>query len=177
MSLHLMAAAKPSVARTEMSMPITMNDLTINPDGIDLNTLLGEWGWAMPEAMRPVLLTAMGDVFAQGESGAVYFVDAVEGTINAVAEDGESFQTLLQDPQFVTDHMFPARIVELRNAGKTLQPQQVYSHTQLLVLGGDDDVENVDVTDASVHISMHGQVHRQVKDLPPGTPIGDITIE
>ena len=158
-------------------MPITMNDLTIKPQDLDLETLLDEWSWAMPEPMRPVLLTAMGDVFAQGESGTVYFVDTVEGTINAVADDGESFQSLLKDSQFVTDHMFPSRIVQLRNAGKTLPPQHVYSHTQPLALGAKDDLENVDVTDASVHISIHGQVHRQVKDLPPGTPISDIKIE
>ena len=158
-------------------MPITMNDLTINPQGLDLETLLDEWSWAMPEPTRPVLLTAMGDVFAQGDSGTVYFVDSVEGTINAVAENGESFQLLLKDSQFVTDHMFPSRIVQLRNAGKTLAPQHVYSHTQPLALGGEDDLANVDVTDASVHLSIHGQVHRQIKDLPPGTPISDIKIE
>ena len=158
-------------------MPITMNDLTINPQGLDLEALLDEWTWAMPEPMRPVLLTAMGDVFAQGESGTVYFVDAVEGVINPVADDGESFQALLRDSQFVTNHMFPSRIVELRKAGKTLPPQHVYSHTQPLALGGADELENVDATDASVHISIHGQVHRQIKDLPPGTPISDIKIE
>ncbi len=51
-------------------MPITMNDLTISPKGIDMDTLLAEWTLAMPEPLRPVLLTAMGDAFAQGASGA-----------------------------------------------------------------------------------------------------------
>jgi hypothetical protein len=36
-------------------MPITMNDLTISPDGIDFETLLNDWEWAMPEPLRPVL--------------------------------------------------------------------------------------------------------------------------
>ncbi len=158
-------------------MPITMNDLTISPNGIDLDTLLSEWTWAMPEPLRPVLLTAMGDVFAQGESGAVYFVDMVEGNIRVVANDGNSFQALMRNNQFVTDHMFPSRIVELRNAGMSLQPGEVYSHRQLLVLGGDDDVGNIEATDVSVHVSIHGQVHRQVKDLPDGAPISEIKIE
>jgi hypothetical protein len=73
-------------------MPITMNDLTISPDGADMNTLLSEWEWAMEEPLRPVLLTAMGDAFAQGESGAVYFIDMVEGGLTserlAVHESG-----------------------------------------------------------------------------------------
>ena len=158
-------------------MPITMNDLTISPDGVEMETLLDDWSWAMPEPLRPVLITAMGDAFAQGQSGAVYFVDMVEGKITPVAEDGASFQALLTDNEFVTDHLFPARIVELRSAEKNLEPGQVYSHKQLLVLGGNDEVENVEATDVSVHISIHGQVHRQVKDLPDETPIGDIKIE
>ncbi len=158
-------------------MPITMNDLTISPQDINFETLLAEWTWAMPEPMRPVLLTAMGDAFAQGESGTVYFVDMVDGSIRPVADDGESFQSLLRNNQFVTDHMFPLQIVQFRNAGLTLQPKQVYSHKQLLVLGGADDVENVEATDVSVHISIHGQVHRQVKDMPEGTPISEIKIQ
>ena len=158
-------------------MPITLNDLTINPDGVDMATLLDDWTWAMPEPVRPVLLSAMGDAFAQGASGAVYFVDMVEGTVTPVAEDGATFETLLADTEFVTNHLFPARVVQLRNAGLTLKPKHVYSHKQPLVLGGEDDTENVEVTDVIVHISIHGQIHRQVKDLPDGTPIGEIEIE
>lgn len=158
-------------------MPITMNDLTISPEGVDMNSLLSDWSWAMPEPLRPVLLTAMGDAFAQGESGSVYFVDMVEGTINPVADDGASFQSLLSDKQFVTNYMFPSRIVQLRNAGKTLDSQQVYSHKQPLVLGGDDDTDNVETVDVNVHVSIHGQIHRQVKDLPDGASIDNIKIE
>ncbi|WP_158222673.1 T6SS immunity protein Tdi1 domain-containing protein [Rhodopirellula sp. MGV] len=153
-----------------------MNDLTISPKGVAMDTLLSEWTWAMPEPVQPVLLTAMGDAFAQGTSGAVYFVDMIEGDIRPVAEDSESFQSLLRDNQFVTDHMFPSRIVQYRKAGLMLQPAQVYSHKQPLVLGGTDDIGNVEATDVSVHISVHGQVHRQVKDLPDGTPISEIKI-
>ncbi|MFU7558026.1 T6SS immunity protein Tdi1 domain-containing protein [Roseiconus sp. JC912] len=154
-----------------------MNDLTISPSGVDMDDLLSDWEWAMPEPLRPVLLTAMGDVFAQGESGAVYFIDMVEGMIKSVADDGPSFQSLLSDTKFVTDHMFPSRIIQLRNAGKLLAPNHVYSHAQPLVLGGNDDTDNVEVTDVSVHVGIHGQIHRQVKDLPDGASIDSIKIE
>ncbi len=158
-------------------MPITMNDLTISPNGVAMGTLLDDWKWAMPEPLRPVLLTAMGDVFAQGESGAVYFVDVVSGEVHTVAENGDDFQALLGDMQFVTDHLYPSRIVQLRKAGKTLEPQQVYSHEQPLVLGGADEPDNIEPTDVTVHVSIHGQIHQQVKDLPEGTPISQIKFE
>ena len=91
-------------------MPITMNDLTINPSGVDMNSLLTDWEWAMPEPLQPVLITAVGDVFAQAESGVVYFIDVVEGSITPVADDGGSFKGFLSDAQFVTEHMFPSRV-------------------------------------------------------------------
>ena len=158
-------------------MPITMNDLTISPRDVAMNALLADWQWAMPEPLRPVLLTAMGDVFAQGESGTVYFIDVVGGEIDSVADDGATFQELLTNNQFVTERFFPARIVHLRKAGKTLEPQQVYSHERPLVLGGDDEIDNIEPTDVSVHVSIHGQIHQQIKDLPEGTPISQIKIE
>jgi hypothetical protein len=154
-----------------------MNDLTISPEGLDRETLLSDWSWAMEEPMMPVLLTAMGDVFAQGQSGAVYFVDVACGTVERVASDGSQFQSILRDESFVTEKMHPARIVELRNAGLALGPGEVYSYRQPLVLGGDDELENFEMTNVAVHLSIHGQIHHQVKDLPPGTPIGDVKIE
>lgn len=158
-------------------MAITMNDLTISPNGVDMDSLLSDWSWAMPEPLRAVMITAMGDVFAQADSGAVYFVDTVDGTIEQIADDGEAFQSLLRDNQFVTDHLFPSRIVNLRKAGKSLAAQQVYSHQQPLVLGGDDDIKNIEATDAAVHVSIQGQVHQQVADLPDGASVDSIKIK
>ncbi|WP_417377715.1 T6SS immunity protein Tdi1 domain-containing protein [Gimesia sp.] len=158
-------------------MEITLNDLTINPEGVDIDELLQDWTWAMSEPMRPVLLTALGDLFAQGDSGAVYFVDVIEGEIRTVAEDGTTFEDLLSDAEFVADHFFPARVLELRDAGIQLEANQVYSHQQPLVLGGNDELENYETSDVSVYISIQGQIHEQVKDLPEGTVISDVEIE
>jgi hypothetical protein len=158
-------------------MPITMNDLTINFDDQPREQLLSDWEWAMDESMLPVLITAMGDVFAQGQSGAVYFLDVACGTIEGVAQDGPSFKSLLNDSGFVTERMYPSRIVEFRKAGLTLGPGEVYSHKQPLALGGEDVLENYETTNVAVHLSINGQIHQQIKDLPPGTAIENIQIE
>ena len=156
---------------------LTLGDLTINPEGLDRETLLAGWAWAMEQPMLPVLLTAMGDVFAQGESGAVYFIDATAGTITKIAEDGATFQQLLGDVEFVTGTMHPSRIVELRDAGVPLGQHEVYSHKHPMVLGGSDELDNYETCHVTVHVGMLGQIHEQVKDLPPGTPISDISFE
>lgn len=158
-------------------MAITINDLTINPSGLDRENLLSDWEWNAPEKLLPVLVTAMGDVFAQGESGVVYYLDAVAGTIEPIAKDGGDFQTLLSDKDFVVDHFFPSRVISLREAGLKLEPQEVYSHKTPLVLGGADDIDNVEVSHVAVYLGMMGQIHEQVKNLPDGTPINQIRIE
>ena len=62
-------------------------------------------------------------------------------------------------------------------AGLSLPEHHVYSHKQPLVLGGEDSVENYEATDVRLHLSLMGQIHEQVKDLPEGTPIGEIEIK
>lgn len=158
-------------------MSITMNDLTISPDGVEWTQLLREWKWLMCEPMKPILLTALGDVFAQGESQAVYFLDANVGSIDKVALNGDEFQNKLRDIRFVTEKLLPARILQLRKAGITLKPGEVYSHSHPMALGGEDNNENVAPTSVLIHLSLYGQIHRQIKDLPEGTSISDIRLE
>ncbi|MBI1312434.1 DUF1851 domain-containing protein [bacterium] len=157
-------------------MSLTLEDLTISPEGIDPVALLADWEWAMEHLMLPVLVTAMGDVFAQSDSGEVCFIDVVGGEIVPVCDSTEAFEEALDDEEFVDEFFYPERVLELRAAGLTLGNRQVYSHKVPLVVGGDDEASNFEVSDAVVHISVHGQIHRQVKDLPEGAPLGDIEI-
>jgi hypothetical protein len=155
---------------------LTLEDLTISPEGIDPVELLVDWEWAMEKLMLPILVTAMGDVFAQSDSGEVCFVDVVSGEIVAVCDSTEAFEEALDDDEFISEFFYPERVQELRQAGLTLSDRNVYSHKLPLVVGGEDDVANFEATDAVVHVSVHGQIHRQVRDLPDGAPLDGIKI-
>lgn len=71
--------------------------------------------------------------------------------------DGDEFQGLLRDREFVAERFYPARIVEFRGAGLMLDPGEVYSHRRPMVLGGGDELENYEMTNVAVHVSIHGQ--------------------
>lgn len=45
-----------------------------------------------------------------------------------------------------------------------------------LVLGGANQIENLDVTDVDVHLAVTGQIIEKTRDLPPGTPISSVEI-
>ena len=50
-------------------------------------------------------------------------------------------------------------------------------HVIDLQLGGIDHVSNLRPLDASVNRSMGAQIHYLIKDLPPGTKIGNVIFE
>jgi hypothetical protein len=62
----------------------------------------------------------------------------------------------------------------LKNKGHLLKQGQVYSYKKVVVLGGDYSTDNFEPTNIEVHFSFWGQVHQQVKDLPPGTNIASV---
>ena len=45
------------------------------------------------------------------------------------------------------------------------------------VLGGKFDPDNVTVRDFVVALNISGQIHDQIRDLPPGTPIKGFTVD
>lgn len=159
-------------------MAITMNDLTVNFQHLDREALLSDWRWLIGPTKQPILLAAIGDAYLQdAEDGTIHLLDVGGGALEQIADSVEEFQALLGDREFVTDSFVPSTIVQLRNAGKTLEPGQIYSYVHPPILGGAYSIENLTPTDIAVHYSVLGQVHEQVKDLPEGTPISDIRIE
>ncbi|MHB2020467.1 MAG: T6SS immunity protein Tdi1 domain-containing protein [Candidatus Xenobia bacterium] len=156
-------------------MALTIDDLTVNFKHLDRATLLEDWTWFIGSHKLPVLLAACGDAFVQDSlDGSVHVLDVTAPQLIKVAESGEEFQARLHDKNFVIETLGVHMVVTLQNAGITLGPDQIYSFKKPIVLGGKVSVENVEATDIQVHFSVLGQLHRQVKELPPGTPISRI---
>jgi hypothetical protein len=53
--------------------------------------------------------------------------------------------------------------------GIVLRPNQVYDFAT--PLGGALDVEQISAMDFVVALNLAGQIHDQIRNLPPGTPI------
>jgi hypothetical protein len=61
--------------------------------------------------------------------------------------------------------------------GMTLGPDEVYDFTPPPVLGGPLKVENITKMNFVVALNIAGQIHDQVRGLPPGTKISGVTID
>ena len=138
----------------------------------DADGLLESWRWLVSNRVNPLVVTAFGDLFLVTESGVVLFLDTVAGTCGEVAASVEDWEAkLLHEPALVDEWFMPEFLNELRAAQKHLAHGQCYSTRQSLKLGGAFAVENWDPTNWEVHFCFAGELHKALKDVPPGTRI------
>lgn len=157
---------------------MTINDLSVNISHLDRESLLSEWQWLIGTTKFPVLATLSGDAFVQDSTdGTVHFLDVVEGTCTQIALDGDTFEQLLSDREFVMRHLSVELVAPLIRAGSVPPAGQILSWRQPPVLGGAYAADNLEATDIEVHFSILGQIWRQVSTLPPGTPINNVTMQ
>lgn len=157
---------------------MTLNDLTVNFSNLDVENILTDWHWLIGDNKLPVLLTACGNAFIQDtKNKTVHFLDTVDGSIEEVTESPKEFELYLSDKEFIISYFEVELIGDLMKSGVNLQENKIYSYIKPPILGGKCEIENIEVTDISVHFSIAGQIHCQVKDLPEGTQINDVVIK
>ncbi|WKE67149.1 DUF1851 domain-containing protein [Gallaecimonas kandeliae] len=157
-------------------MSITLHDLIVDFSHLDPDALLSDWRWLTGSDKQPILITAMGNAFLLNRADdSVWLLDAGEGSLKPVTNSVEELEACLSDHDFVMERFLVEDFVGLREAGKRLAEGQVYGYIRPPALGGGFDIENLEPTDMQVHFSFSGQVHEQVKDLPEGTPISNIS--
>lgn len=86
-------------------------------------------------------------------------------------------QAVLESEEGQDRYLLAGLALAAECAGQHLGPDDVYSFRIPPVLGGLVDVSNVEVMSFTVAASINGQIHRQVKDLPPGSPISGVTVD
>src|SRR4051812_46723440 len=158
-------------------MRITWDELTISPYDLDLDGLLSEWRWLLDEAFHPVVISALGDLFLRHDDGRIFWLSSGWGQLTQVAEDTEEFKRLMVQRDNSDDWFMPNLVGDILTQGQRLGPGQVFGYKIPPVLGGESEPDNFEPTDVAVHLGILGQIHRQIKDLPPGTPIDEIKIE
>lgn len=65
----------------------------------------------------------------------------------------------------------------LRSGGRALRSTECVSYVVPLVLGGTDDIPNLELSDLMTYLSASGQIHEQLRDVPEGTVIERVTLD
>ncbi|MGW3346206.1 T6SS immunity protein Tdi1 domain-containing protein [Nonomuraea rubra] len=136
---------------------------------------LESWHWIGLEGKVPVLASLFGDVILRAEDG-FWWLDAMEGSLTRPWEDADAVQAELNTADGQERYLLAGLAREAAQRGLTLAADQVYDFTRPPVLGGEVSADNLGQIDFVVGLNIAGQIHEQVRDLPPGAPITGITV-
>ena len=152
-------------------MELTLEDLTIDLNKIDIADILSCWSWTLADiAMDTVfIISCLGDIFFIGEDKGIYWLQCDCGDLSKIAENRDEFADKLSDYEYYENIFLPELVIKLKNAGKALKENQIYSYKKMPVLGGEYTVDNIESTDISVHFSLSGQICERIKNLPDST--------
>jgi hypothetical protein len=144
----------------------------------DYAAALESWGAFLDLAgATPLLTSQLGDVVLAREGDGVYFLDVVAGTLTREWDDVDAMADALETLEGQERYLRRALVEAAYRAGLVPGDTQVYDFATPPVLGGAVAASNVTPTDFVVAVNLGGQIHEQVRDLPPGTTIGGFSLE
>ena len=150
---------------------ISLTEITISFSKIDIKELYSDWNWLLNENINPIMMSTFGDLFFQKNDDTIYFLDIMEGNIKIITNNIQNFKIFMSNVENQKNYLLSELVETLKENGFHLKKDQCYSFIKPHVLGGSNDLSNIEISDLSVWISIIGQIHNQVKDLPKGTKI------
>jgi hypothetical protein len=144
---------------------------------VSSNEVLDDWRWLIGPDLELWCVTKAGDALLRSANdGSIHFLDVVAGKVERLADDEAAFEDAVASPTNA-DRWLVREVVE-GQAALGMQPgtDECLSFKHPPALGGQLDPDNLETCNVPVHFSIAGQIHRQIKDLPPGTKIGKIKI-
>lgn len=157
-------------------IPFTTSDLFAPVTDLAQGDALEDWRWLVGRAARPLLLTAMGDVFLIKPGGllrrhSVYLLETGTGRCERVASTYEELRELLSTSDSSAAWLLPELVASLRASGQTLSEGECYSPKLVPALGGTFEAANFAPVNWRVHLAITGQVHDNLKDVADGTKV------
>ena len=159
-------------------MNLNLNDVTVNFSHLNTKSILSDWAWLLGKSKLPILLCSSGDAFVQDKNSLeIFFLDVWSGKSKKVANSTDELMTQLKGGERANEYLSIQWVGDLLKSGLNLGNGQIFSLIKPSVLGGNFELNNVEITDIEVHYSVNGQIHEQVKDLPAGAKIDSIKIK
>ncbi|GHJ45198.1 hypothetical protein Cs7R123_25400 [Catellatospora sp. TT07R-123] len=132
---------------------------------------LESWAWLDLAGRKPVFTSLFGDVFLAGTDG-VSYLDVIEGRLlTAVWPTGADLEASLNTEEGEDRYLLGGLALGAQARGLTLGPDQVFTFMPPPVLGGKVGLETIEVADFVMAVDIAGQIHDQVRAMPPGASI------
>jgi hypothetical protein len=137
---------------------------------------LDSWAWIGVAGKEPVFTSLFGDVFFRSADG-FWFLDTIAGTLSLEWTAEAELRQTLDSGEGQDRYLLGGLAIGAASRGLELGPDKVYDFIPPPVLSGSFDLDHLVILDFVVAVNIAGQLHQQLKDLPPGTTISGFTID
>jgi hypothetical protein len=138
---------------------------------LDVERLLAEWRWLCPGRMTLAARNAFADLFLRNESGQVFRLEVGVARLRKVADSEPEFRDLAQTGKNREEWFAEADEKMAAGQGLTPNADQCIGFSVPLVLAGSGTPNPPYIADLYEHVSMLGDVNRQIAHLPDGTNV------
>ena len=152
-------------------------DLVRQFPATELERALEDWHW-LPGVVgkEPLATSPFGDVFLAGPDG-VWFLSMLEGQVTREWDDVPQLREVLATEEGQDRFLLGPLAEAAHRNGLQPREHELLDWTVPPILGAPIEPTNISVRDMVVVISLAGQIHQQVRDLPAGTRIGGVTVD
>ena len=98
-----------------------------NPPDSEIHKSLAMWPELAGTRIRPLLVTAFGDIFVERDDGKVILFDTIELQCSEVASSTEEVEDKFADTDWADERLMPSVILKAEEQGKNRKPDQIYS--------------------------------------------------
>jgi hypothetical protein len=148
-----------------------MAELWFSTAHLDVERLLSDWRWLVPNRMTLVARDAFGDLFLRDDFGAVLRLDVAIGKLTTVADSEKQFRELAETGQKRRDWF--AEADEQAATARGLKPDatQCIGFSVPLVFAESGSRDSPYVADLYEHVSFLGDLNRQISSVPDGAKV------
>ena len=136
---------------------------------------LESWHWIEIGDKSPLFTSPFGDVFFRSDDG-FWYLDTLQAALTREWANAEDLTAALNTPEGQDQYLLAGLAAGAERQGITPTAKQVYGFKIAPVLGGAIGLANVEAIDFVVSVNLLGQLHQQIRDLPPGTKISGFKI-
>jgi hypothetical protein len=136
---------------------------------------LESWHWLDLGGKEPLFASLFGDIFFSAEDG-FWWLDTLEGSLTRPWRSADELTADLDTAEGQDKYLLGALAHAAADSGLVLTEQQIYVFDESPILGGPIAVEKLSVVNFVVGVNIAGQLHDQLRGLPPGTAITDISV-
>jgi hypothetical protein len=152
---------------------LTKDDFFLTVDPRSVLQYYDSFSWLIPGylSLDIFFVTVFGEpVFCKSDKS-VHKLDLISGKVKMISEDIFEFEGLLSHKKFQESNFHSNLLTSLKSAGLSTVGGKIFSFIHPPILGGKIEIENIELSDFDVAISVLGQIHSKIHQLPSGTKV------